>query len=198
VADSELAQYRQQFKDAANQARLLTSGLTEAQFNWRPAPDRWSIEECLAHLTIVGLMELDALERAIEDGRRKGITGTGPFQYGSIERFILGMTEPPLRTRLSSPRRFIPVHGQPLTAILPTFSHLQSHLILQTENAEGLHLERVRVPTPVFRYFKMSLGMTFAVIAAHQRRHLQQARVVWESLPALPPVEDSRAAVYTR
>ena len=49
----ELEQYRRQFEQIADQAKELTSGLTEAQFNWRPAADRWSIEDCLAHLTLV-------------------------------------------------------------------------------------------------------------------------------------------------
>jgi hypothetical protein len=96
------------------------------------------------------------------------------------------MTEPPVRDRLPAPRRFTPIHGQPVTAILPTFHNLQGHFIVQTERAEGLHLARVRVRTPILPFFKMSLGMTFAQIAAHQRRHLQQARRVWENVPVLP------------
>jgi DinB superfamily len=186
VGSAEIEEYRKAFRDAAAAAQSLTEGLTEAQFNWRPTPDHWSIEECLAHLTAVGLWELSAIEEAIDRGRERGLTGAGPFEYGNIDRFIVGMTEPPVRDRMPAPRRFTPVHGQPVTAILPTFQNLQGHFIVQTERAEGLHLARIRVRTPIFPLLKMSLGMTFAQIAAHQRRHLQQARRVWENIPVLP------------
>jgi hypothetical protein len=86
VGSRELEAYRNAFREAAAEARCLTEGLTEAQFNWRPAPDRWSIEECLAHLTAVGLWELAAIEQAIDRGIKRGITGSGPFEYGNIDR----------------------------------------------------------------------------------------------------------------
>ena len=57
----QLEEYRQQFERIASEAQELTAGLTEAQFNWRPAPDQWSIEECLAHLTAVGQVEVEAV-----------------------------------------------------------------------------------------------------------------------------------------
>ena len=58
-------------------------------------------------------------------GKAKGITGTGPFEYPIWERFILRETEPPVRHQMPAPKRFVPVHGQPITGILPTFLHVQ-------------------------------------------------------------------------
>jgi hypothetical protein len=52
-------------------------------------------------------------------------------------------------------------------------------------DAEGLDLARVKVPTPISRLLKLSLGMTLAQAAAHERRHLEQARRVREN-PRFP------------
>ncbi len=180
---SELAQYRRQFEDIKDEAKELTIGLTEAQFNWRPAPDQWSVEECLSHLTMVGQWEVRALEQSIDQARSRGLTGKGPFEYGSIDRFIVDMTAPPVRDKMPTPKRFVPLHGQPLTAIIPTFLHVQSQFLLQLERAEGLDLARVKVPTPISPLLKLSLGMMFAQAAAHERRHLDQARKVRRSIP---------------
>lgn len=177
--------YRQQFEEVKVQARELTAGLNEERFNWRPGPHQWSIEECLAHLTIVGQWEVGAIERAIEEGRARGLTGSGPFRYGPLDRFIVRMTEPPVRRKLRSPRRFLPLDGQPVTAIVPTFLHLQSQFLRLIERAAGLDLARVKVATPISRFYKMSLGMMFAQAAAHERRHMAQARRVREMLPEL-------------
>jgi len=175
---SELAGYRDQFEAVADQAKLLTAGLTESQFNWRPGPGQWSIEECLGHLTMVGQTEIGFLEEAVANAREKGINGAGPFHYGFVDRTILRLTEPPVRRKFSAPRRFQPVTGQPLTAILPTFLHLQGQFIRVVERCEGLNLARVHVRTPISRLLRLSLGMTLAQQAAHERRHLEQARRV--------------------
>ena len=181
----ELEEYQKQFEHLGAQAKLLTQGLSEAQFNWRPEAKAWSIEECLAHLTMVGQTEVRLIERAIEVGRAHGVTGNGPFQYGWLERTILRQTEPPARRRFSAPRRFRPVHGQPLTAILPTFLHVQRQFVQLASQADGLDLSRVKVATPMTRLVKFSLGMTLAQAAAHERRHLEQARRVREN-PGFP------------
>ncbi len=183
---TELDSYRKQFEEIADQAETLVRGLSEAQFNWRPQPDDWSIQECLGHLVIVGHVEVRLLETAIQTARQRGLRGTGPFRYGVLERYILRQTEPPVRRKYSSPARFRPVHGQPVTAILPTFLHLQSQFARMVSESQDLDLARVKVATPISRWFKLSLGTTFAQTAAHERRHLEQARRVREH-PQFPP-----------
>ncbi len=181
------------FEQVKIQARKLTEGLNEAQFNWRPAPSEWSIEECLEHLTMVGTWEVRAIERAINDARARGLTGSGPFQYGWFDRWIVRTTEPPVRRKVRTSRRFVPVHEQPVTAVLPTFLHLQGMFLIQIERSAGLDLARVKVETPISRFLRMSLGMMFAQVAAHERRHLEQARRVREQiqLVATQPEPDS-------
>jgi len=178
VGLSGLDPYRQQFEEIKTAAAELTAGLSEAQFNWRPGPGQWSIEECLSHLTMVGQWEVRALENSIDDARARGLTGDGPFAYSDIDRFIVHLSGPPVREPLPAPKRFVPLHGQPVTAILPTFLHVQSQFLLQLQRAEGLDLARVKVPTPISRLLKLSLGMTFAQAAAHENRHIEQARRV--------------------
>lgn len=178
----ELIGYRQQFEAVADQAKELTGGLTETQFNWRAHPASWSMEECFGHLVIVGNVEVKALERALDQARSRGITGEPPFHYGMIDRYIVALTEPPARRQFSAPRRFQPLHGQPITGVLPSFLHLQSQFIRLVESSEGLHLVRVKVQTPISRFLKLSLGMMFAQICAHERRHMEQARKVREKV----------------
>jgi|SRR5579871_534436 len=175
---AELEQCRDRFATVAEEIKTLSGGLSEAQFNWRPGPDQWSIEECLAHLVIAGQFQLRSIESATQAARTKGLTGAGPFRYGFLERVFLRNMEPAGTRKFKAPRRFRPVHGQPLTAIVPTLLHLQSQFIRSTEQAEGLDLARVKVPTPISRFFRVSLGMTLAIVAAHELRHLEQARRV--------------------
>ena len=172
-------------QDAAD----LVNGLSEEAFNWRPGTGQWSIEECMAHLTMVGNVEIGHIEKAVDDGRARGLTGSGPFEYPALERLILRESEPPVRHATDTPKRFHPAHNQPLTAVMPTFFHVQRMFLLQLERADGLNLRKVKVVTPISRFLKVSLGTMFAQAAAHERRHLAQARRVLAKLPkgvALP------------
>src|SRR6185295_15213234 len=104
----------------------LTAGLSEAQFNWRPDPTRWSIEECLAHMIMVGQVQIASLDEAIAKGQARGLKSRGPFHYGNIDRFFYSLIEPPVKAPFPAPKQFIPLHGQPVTAVLPTFDHVQT------------------------------------------------------------------------
>jgi hypothetical protein len=179
----EIEQYCKEFEQISSQAKQLTEGLNEQRFNWRPQPDQWSIEECLAHLLIAGNWEIRAIEDAIGHAKAHGLTGVGPFHYGPLERLVVRKTEPPVKRKFTAPKRFRPLHEQPVTAVLPSFLHLQSQLTLLARSAEGLDLARIKVPTPISRLLRLSLGMTFAQVAAHERRHLEQAWRVRKQLP---------------
>ena len=50
--EPELAHYQRQFEEATAAATRLSEGLDPDHIAWRPAPDRWSIGECLEHLNV--------------------------------------------------------------------------------------------------------------------------------------------------
>ncbi|HZE94462.1 MAG TPA: DinB family protein, partial [Gemmatimonadales bacterium] len=52
--------------------QAVSVGLSEAQFNWRPGSDSWSIAECLQHLNVGVTKTLPAFDRAIGQGREQG------------------------------------------------------------------------------------------------------------------------------
>jgi hypothetical protein len=181
----ELADLERQFAAAKADASELVNGLQESQFNWRPDARSWSIAECLQHLNIVGDRYMHLLETTIVQARARGLVGSGPFGYGWLGKWILANTEPPPRRKGKAQRSFTPVYGQPITAVLPTFLHLQEHLALRLGQSDGLDLARIKVPIPGYGPLKLSLHVTLAGIAAHERRHLWQARQV-RNLAAFP------------
>ena len=172
----ELAELDLQFAALKLDASELVKGLKGPQFNWRPGPRSWSIAECLLHLNIAGDRYVHVLEKTLEEARTRGLAGQGPFGYGWLGKWILANTEPPPKRKFKAPRSFMPTEDQPVTAVLPTFMHLQEQLALRLEQANGLDLARVKVPVVGYEPVKLNLHATFAWIAAHERRHLWQAR----------------------
>jgi DinB superfamily len=173
----DLAELQRQFAAIKAEAAELVNGLKESQFNWRPNAQSWSMAECLLHLNVAGDRHVRLIESAIEQGRAEGRFGQSVVKRGYMARRTLRNTEPPPRRKQKAVRRLTPAYGQPLTAVMPTFFHVQDQLIRLVEQANGLDLARIRAPLPG-RYMKLNLGVTFEWIAAHERRHLWQARQV--------------------
>lgn len=174
----ELEGYRQQYEALKRDAAELLDGLTEAQFNWRASPGRWSIAECLVHLNLTARLYLPLIEGAISRARSRQLFGQGPFRHGFLVNWFIRMNEPPVKLKVKAPKIFVPPPDQPLDQVASDFMALQDELLSLINESSGLHLSRIKVASPVSRFFKTSLGQCFAFHAAHERRHLWQARQV--------------------
>ena len=183
---TELREYERQFEAVRLEARGLLGGLTERQFNWRAEPGRWSIAECIAHLNVTGQAYLPALDRGIREARAAGRTGTGPFRHTLLGKLVVSTMEPPAKFKFKAPKLFAPQPEHLLSAVASAFETLQDQFIKRLHAANGLDLGRVRITSPVYTFFKVSLGQVFQLNAAHERRHLYQARQV-KADPNFPP-----------
>lgn len=171
-----IAGLRSEFEAAAADARDLLAGVGDPAFNWRRAPGTWSMAECVDHLNLVGRKYLRALDRAIEEGRAKGLLGAGPFRYGLLEGWAVRAMDAPPMFHVKAPRAFAPASESRLEEALEAFLALQEAFKERLVRADGLDLAKVKARSPVSRHLKFSLGKAFAAISAHQRRHLWQAR----------------------
>lgn len=180
LAPTQLDDYRRQLEANSRDARALADGLAASRFNWRPELGRWSIAECLAHLCTANRHYLHPIDEAIEKARARGWTGEGPFRYGFLSNAMVRGMEPPVTHRTRAPRAFRPPPEFAPESVLPSFLAVQDELARRIENARGLDLRRARVVSPITRLLRLNLGAAFALIAAHNRRHLWQARQVRE------------------
>jgi DinB family protein len=173
---------------AANRdaARALFEGRTEAQLLWKPAPGAWSIAECMLHLNRAGRVYLGAIDRALGEGRRRGLAGDGPYRHPWFSRWFVASLEAPAKMRFKAPKIFAPAAAPAGSgrAILEEFQALGGDVGERLDASRGLDLGRVRVVSPVTPLVRLSLGMAFSLLATHERRHLDQARRVAAQLPA--------------
>jgi hypothetical protein len=175
---AELELYQDQLLSIRQDAEGLISGLADSQFNWRPAPTRWSIAECFDHLNVTAGLFVPEMDRATATARAQGLRSDGPFAYSLFERLFLQLSEPPPKIRFRAPRSFKPSADKPLADIRRAFFEWQDRIRYRLHEADGLDLRRARLRSPGFPPIRWSLGMTFAITLAHERRHIWQARQV--------------------
>ena len=179
----EIDAFRVQFEQISAEADALVAPLSDAQFAWQPAPDSWSVAQCIDHLNTTAREYLPMMDEGIADAIRRGLYKPGPYAYNWIGRLMVWMFDPKVRVRAKAPQAFQPPVGRPRHDVMAAFRAYQVQYIDRLRQANGLDLARARVTSPVTRMIRMPLGSAFALTVAHERRHLQQARRVIEKCP---------------
>jgi hypothetical protein len=180
--DPAIEQYVQGFDAVGRDVAALIAALSEAQLNWRPGDGRWSIAECVAHLTATGTLYLAPLERAIERGHARAMFGGREFQPSAIGRWFIAQMEPPPRRKMKAPRKIAPQRFESARALSEGFDRMHRELIDRVRRSASLDLSRVKLGSPIVPLLRMPLGTWFGFILAHERRHLWQARQVRQEL----------------
>ena len=152
--------------------RDLVASVSDRAFVERPGPDTWSMAQHLAHLALVNRPYLDAMASAVEKGKEKGLTGTGPFKgKWFAARFIRSM-EPPPRWRFKTLKEMKPTSSLNTATVLEEFEGVQARYTEIARSADGLHLGRLTFRSPFTRLLRFTLLQGFELLDAHNRRHL--------------------------
>src|SRR5664279_4276134 len=143
-------------------------GLTAAQWNFKPAPDRWSIQECAEHIvTVEQVVQGQVITKALAGPRE-------PLRRGEVkvtDGFILAAM-PDRSHKVQAPEILVP-KGRLATqaAVLAAFEACRKPL--ETEVASSSLDWRTRFgPNPFFG--TLDLYQWILISAGHTVRHTQQ------------------------
>ncbi len=169
-----------QLEAAESDARALVAGLTEEQGAWHPEAGSWSVAQCLDHLATANRVYLRAMQGPAVRAREQRRQRRGPARPGLIGRWFANTLEPPVKARFkgTAPRIIQPRQAPTLADALASFLASQGDVRAFLHAHADLDLTGVRFPNPFIRGVRFSLATGLHVIAAHERRHLWQARRV--------------------
>jgi hypothetical protein len=175
-----LAAAAQQFATTKREAAAVVTGLSDTQLNWISAPGKWSVGQCLMHLATSTDAALPAIDRAIGVARQRGWgRQAGPIRYGWFTRWMTGSMEPPPKRLMKTFLIFQPpVEALGCDHVLRALGASRDRLLDRVRQADSVDVKRAIVVSPVSRLFRMPLGGYFSFLAAHDRRHVYQARQV--------------------
>jgi hypothetical protein len=179
-----------QYEAASAEAEALAAGLSEAQGRWRHRPGAWSVAECLSHLAVLNRTYLDDLARVVAQARIDGRRARGPQRLSWFGRTFTGAMGPVtgqgLGRKLPAPPAYAPPSDVGLADALADFRAVQRAMLERVRSAEGLDLSGIMMKSPAWPMLRFSLLTALAALAAHERRHLAQARRVTQR-PGFPP-----------
>jgi DinB superfamily len=160
-------------------ARQLFEGLTEAQLNWKPDANQWSVAQCLEHLA-VATQEFDKYFAATLDrARRKPPTANPPaYRPTMMGGWLAKQVAPEAARKLPAPKIFRPADASNIRDALQQF--LDRHVKFSdfVRQCDGIDYNRARLRSPVTPLIRYSLADAFVITVLHGQRHLAQANRV--------------------
>ncbi len=166
-------------------ASELVAGLNEGQLNWKLAPEKWSIAQCLDHLTVASSKFDQYFKTALERGRAKWpVTSPPAYRPTRMGAWLIRQLEPVTGRNLPAPKVFRPSSSD-IQGALQKFLDQQETFLNFVRSADGVDFNRTRLRSPVTPFMRYSLADAFVITVVHTRRHLGQARKVRET-PGFP------------
>ena len=161
-------------------ARQVVANLNDEQLNWKPAPDSWSIAQCLDHLAVTSSKFDPYFSQAISRGREKRPLIAAPkYQPSIVGGWLIKQVMPVTGRNLPAPKVFAPSQSTIVDA-LGIFLKQQEIFLHFVRASDGVDYNKVRLRSPVTPLMRYSLADAFVVTVVHGWRHLAQARRVRE------------------
>ena len=140
-------------------------GLSEAQFNFKPAPDRWSGAECLEHIAIVENQVLSGVRVRLE----KAPAPSADRDVQRVDAMVLS-TVPDRSTKVQAPPQLVPTGHTTPAATLERFLASREQTVNWLKSDSDLRGHSVDHPVlgPLDGY------EWILAIAGHSERHTKQ------------------------
>ena len=162
---------------SANNFRQLPPDI----LNFKEAPEKWSILECLEHLNLYGDYYLPEIEKAIMSSKVSNNTFT--FSSGVLGNYFANMMKVKngKMIRMKTPGDKNPVGSQLTPITIDRFIKQQEKLRTLLEQARKVDLTGTKVPISLTKFLKLRAGDTFRFFVYHIERHILQAQKAKES-----------------
>ncbi|WP_020598076.1 DinB family protein [Spirosoma panaciterrae] len=154
------------------------ASMSDQQLRWKPAPERWSIIECLQHLNLAERFYIRNIQHKVD---KLGLVQTTPtdqtLQSDWVGKALLFAVDPQVKLKLPAPGMVRPRSAADLIPadVIGQFMNLQTLLRDLLAKAVYLDWNRDKVMTLFGNWLKIRLGDAFLMLLAHTERHLKQA-----------------------
>ena len=160
---------------AVEDAGELLVNSNEEDLKRRPSPAKWSALECITHLNIVNAAMLPGMRQAAE---RAPQIPKGKKRYRmDLQGWLFAWAfEPRPFIKMKTSRAATPVDCKGSQEMLAEFERTHQELISLLRASDRKEIDREKIRFPFDETVKYTVYSAFRIIAAHDRRHLLQAR----------------------
>lgn len=155
------------------QAAENFGSLPDDVLNRKPAPEAWSILECLEHLNLYSAFYLPVIEKHLRTnpGNQKA-----DFKSGMWGNYLVKMVIPKQGGKKMKTFADMNPSGSRLNRdAIRVFIESQQDFANYIEMANGADLNKAGIPVTFTKFIKLKLGDALRFMAYHNQRHIKQA-----------------------
>lgn len=165
-------------KEAGEKVKAEFSDLSLLQLNWKPAPDSWSIGQCLDHLIVSDCLYFPALQK-IAEGKFEMTAWERWSPFSSLfGRMLVQLLQEKVKKKVKAPKVLIPFSSQIDLGILERFQKHLDTLLEYLAACKTINLDRTHITSPVSKFVTYSLRNAITILIQHLHRHINQAMKV--------------------
>lgn len=154
------------------QFAISLQNLTDANLNYKPAPNAWSILQCLEHLNLYAIFYMPEIEKALI----KSQLPEKIFKGGFFGTMLVNMVRPAEKSKKMKTFKVMNPDEKILDRqVLNIFINNQSQLISLLERAAKANLNKRAVAVTFTSLIKLKTGDALKFMVYHHQRHIQQA-----------------------
>lgn len=174
----ELAQY---CAEVARRFSALDARVTDVRWQQRPAPDEWSVAECIAHLNLSSAAMLPRMRTAFGEAKRLPPIGDRAYEgalFGRILARVVGPVPTVLGFRLGRAKTgkpFVPGSELPRAQVVAEFRRWLAEELALVWSVEGLAVDQVSLESPFVAGARYDGYSSLWILVRHEMRHLVQA-----------------------
>ncbi len=158
--------------------------LNEEDLVWKPAPDKWSIAECLQHIIIANSTYIKDIEKRLQKAEVKTIEY--PISFSITGKLFLYAVDPKYKWKVPAPKIFKPYKENKIESGKETvkeFLKLQEEIMSIARTACAYDHQHINTYSPLSKLLKFNVGEQLYIMMRHTKRHINQAKRVKKQLP---------------
>ncbi|WP_296619382.1 DinB family protein [Marivirga sp.] len=158
--------------------------LSEEELVWKPAPDKWSITECLQHIIIANSIYIKDIEKRLQKAEVKTIEY--PISFSITGKLFLYAVDPKYKWKVPAPKIFKPIKENKVesgTETVEEFIRLQNEIVGVALKACAYDHQHVHTYSPISKLLKFNVGEQLYIMMRHTKRHINQAKRVKNQIP---------------
>ena len=154
--------------------------LNEAQLNWKPAENSWSVGQCLDHIIRTDQEFDPEFEKLASGNRRNSLwENWSPFT-GMGGRFLVNAVRTDSKKAKAPSKSIVPPSDIEADIVNRFIEHV-AEVNQKVEACSGVDLHRTIVTSPFLSVFTYKFDDALTVLVEHSKRHVRQAKRVMEA-----------------
>lgn len=180
--EQTIARLTERFTELEHQYYAQFKGLDPEKFNWKPAPEEWSIAQVIDHINKINSSYFPLLEDLEEGNLRNSWTARLPLIPSFIGKLIRKTVSPDFKKKMKTMPIWTPPAIEFTGEIWKEFEQMHTRLREWILKSEAHFAQKTMIHSPAMRSMSYTLEDAFEILLAHEERHYHQANGVLNQL----------------